>query len=393
MTERLIKPDVRDVTWLLAQLHRRRGELDLLVADKVREAVPDVDADHAPELAAGLPMVVSAVVDRVLDAIGPAHGPAAPLPAVAFEQARRLSRAGVSLTTITRRYLAGSVLLRNFILAEVERSGLPEPQRAVLRQRVTEAVETVLDGVIDGVGDAYMAVTEQAAISRGQRRLELVRAALAGEAVDALELGYEIEDACHVGFVASHACGEAILQLIADLGGHLLEVSAGDQTVWGWLGSDSGFDFGGLSAQKSSVASVVGLGEPAWGAYGFRETHRQAWLAHRLGVHTRRRLVRFSDAPLLASLLNDDGTAAWLVARYVRPLGDDHRGEALRATLRAYFRTGRNVASAAAALGLDEKTVRRRLAKIEDLLGCSMSERHMELAVALDLANVSETNV
>ena len=73
--------------------------------------------------------------------------------------------------------------------------------------------------------------------------------------------------------------------------------------------------------------------------------------------------------------------------RELGPLADDdERSELLRDTLAAYFATGQNAASAAAALGVHDRTVLYRLRTIEERLGRSILERREELGVALRLA-------
>jgi DNA-binding PucR family transcriptional regulator len=96
-------------------------------------------------------------------------------------------------------------------------------------------------------------------------------------------------------------------------------------------------------------------------------------------------VTRFGDAPLAALALEDDAVASWLIDAYARPLDRDGNGKLLRETLYAYFESGYNAASAAAALGVDRTTVRDRLAKIENRLGCSISKCHVELDTALRL--------
>jgi DNA-binding PucR family transcriptional regulator len=65
----------------------------------------------------------------------------------------------------------------------------------------------------------------------------------------------------------------------------------------------------------------------------------------------------------------------------------DERGQ-LRQTLRAYFASSQNGASAAAALGVHEQTVSRRLSAIERLIGSPVNQRRAELELALRLEEV-----
>jgi DNA-binding PucR family transcriptional regulator len=62
------------------------------------------------------------------------------------------------------------------------------------------------------------------------------------------------------------------------------------------------------------------------------------------------------------------------------------RGEALLTTLEAYFAAAGNAVSAAAALGVHDRTVANRLRAVEDLLGPgAVTARRAELETALRL--------
>ena len=78
--------------------------------------------------------------------------------------------------------------------------------------------------------------------------------------------------------------------------------------------------------------------------------------------------------------------AGALLDVYIAPLEDVRGGGAvLRETLRAYLAAERSVSSAAAALGVDRKTVESRLRTIEKRLGRSLHPCPAELEVALEL--------
>lgn len=68
------------------------------------------------------------------------------------------------------------------------------------------------------------------------------------------------------------------------------------------------------------------------------------------------------------------------------PLADGRDGGLeLRKTLRAYFTTGRNITSAASALGVSRQTVGNRLRVIEEKLGRTIESCAPEIEVALRL--------
>jgi DNA-binding PucR family transcriptional regulator len=67
------------------------------------------------------------------------------------------------------------------------------------------------------------------------------------------------------------------------------------------------------------------------------------------------------------------------------------RSETLRATLAAYFGSGQNAASAAALLGVHERTIANRLRAIEAQAGRPVATRRAELEMALRLRDLLAT--
>jgi DNA-binding PucR family transcriptional regulator len=71
--------------------------------------------------------------------------------------------------------------------------------------------------------------------------------------------------------------------------------------------------------------------------------------------------------------------AGILVELYLGPLASRRDGDPLRETLRAYYAADCNAAS----LGVDRQTVRRRLRKVEKLLGRKLDRCRVEMEMAL----------
>ena len=133
----------------------------------------------------------------------------------------------------------------------------------------------------------------------------------------------------------------------------------------------------------------VALGEPARGIEGFRLSHRQALSAYRIARDTEARVTAYADISLLALALQDVELARDFVVRELGPLiASDNRSVVLRDTLGAYFGAGENAASAAAVLGVHDRTVLYRLRSIEARIGHPISARRDEIAVALRLAKL-----
>jgi DNA-binding PucR family transcriptional regulator len=110
-------------------------------------------------------------------------------------------------------------------------------------------------------------------------------------------------------------------------------------------------------------------------------------MTNRLG----QRVVRYAEAGLLASVTGDELLLESLRQAYLTPLCEERDGgEALRETLRTYLGTGRNVSSAAAALGLNRETVRKRLRVAEERIGRLIDHCAAELEIALRLEGTRE---
>ena len=164
--------------------------------------------------------------------------------------------------------------------------------------------------------------------------------------------------------------------------------------AWAWLGGAQP-----LSSRRASEAlagrwpegALLALGEPGEGPDGWRLTHRQARAAFGVAQRKTEGPVRYADVALLVSVLQDDLLATSLRSLYLEPLAVGRDGGArLRETLRAYFAAGRNVSSAAAALGVTRRTVTNRLHAVEELLGCPFSAVGVQLDLALDLEELED---
>lgn len=171
----------------------------------------------------------------------------------------------------------------------------------------------------------------------------------------------------------------------------LLSVSGTPATTWAWLGTAEieRDDPALLDALQAVPDARTAFGDAASGIEGFRVSHRQAWGAYRIARETGTQATWYSDVALLVLTLQDPDAARQFVLNELGPLaGDEPRSRTLRETLSVYFRSGHNGASAAAALGIHDRTVLYRIRAIEEELGRSVTGRREELALALRLAPV-----
>jgi hypothetical protein len=372
---------------LAAAVRARRAELEEAILAHLRDAAYDAAGDEDAEYVAGLRAAIAAIVDYGLTRIEGGGEQAGALPPEAVRQTQRAARAGVSLDTVLRRCVAGGALLGDFLMQAADSGGLAD--RGVVVRDMLSMQATMLDRLMAAVTSEYTREVERAGRSPGRRREERVQRLLAGAPVDAAELGYEL-DAWHLGVIATGVKADrAVRDLAEGLGRQLLQVPRSDESVWAWLGGQRRLAVREvervLSAKVPADVSLT-VGEPAAGIDGFRLTHRQAQEALWVALRSPQRLTRYSDVLLLAPALHNDVLAKSLEKILLSPLGSQKEGGAeLRQTLRALFDAGHNVNAAAATLGVDRGTVRKRRRIVEQRLGRPLHTCQAELEVALRL--------
>jgi len=372
-----------------ARLLARRTEIERAVLTRIY-AVSDPTDVAEPEYVEGLRAAVSAALSYGLNAVTLGEKRSPPVPTALLAQARMAARSGVSLDTVLRRYFAGHTLLGDFVLQEAEDEGFVD---GPVLQRMLRAQATLFDRLVLAVTDEYTRETESRLDSTAQRRAERVQRLLAGELLDTSELAYDF-DASHRGAIAKGpgAVG-AIRDLACSVDRRPLLIHRGEGIVWAWLGGRGRVDSAELERLISSswpAQVALAIGEPGQGLPGWRLTHQQAKAAFPVALRRSPRSVsRYADVALLASMLQDDLLATSLRELYLAPLeGERDGGEVARETLRAYFAAGRNVSSAAAALGVSRRTVTNRFRAIESRLGCPLDAATTEIEAALRLQDL-----
>jgi hypothetical protein len=336
------------------------------------------------EYTAGLRTVVREAVELGITSIeqGPEWNPPAP-PAMAI-QAQRAARSGVSLDAVLRRYATGDRIVGEFIVEEADKF-----PGHVIRQ-VMKTRGPLVDALMSQAATHYVREFERTSRSPEQRRAELVDKLLEGDAaVDIGELGYGLE-AWHLGAIlVGNGVQAAAQATAAQLGRRVLVVPRGPRTAWLWLGGDRRLDPERVERMldRGPLAELsLARGEPGWGLDGWRLSHQEALAAHQVMVRKPQRLVRGADVALVAAMFRDEDLGRSLLRTHLAPLdGPGGSGAVLRKTLRAYFASGHNAATAAVVLEVDRHTVKRRLRKIEELLGRRVDESQAALEVALKL--------
>lgn len=377
---------------LVERLRMRRDEVERAVATRVYSiSMPAETTD--PDYVEGLRASLTDAVDYAFDAIEVGESRAsAPSPRL-LGQARMAARHGIGLDTVLRRYVAGYVLLIDFVFEEI--AGSPQLAESAVSELLFGQA-AVFDRLIEAVSEEYGRESLRLRRSRRQRLGDRVRRLLAGESIDASDFGYDV-DGFHIGLVlAGTSAGDAVKALSSETGCRLLSIEGDEGRVWAWLGSSSPFaqtataDIMELARRDLPFEVTVALGEAGHGLHGWRLSHRQAVAvlpaARKLGSH----VVRYADAGLLTTIERDEVLSHSLRELYVDRLeGERNSGKALRETLRVYLSHGRNVTATAAALAVNRETVRNRLRAAEAKLGRSLDSCAVELDIALRLAETS----
>jgi len=376
------------------------GEVRSALAERLRERLPELRAAvatrvHAisnphevadPAYLQRLDEALATAIDYRLAVLEVGERQAPPVPPALLAQARLDARDGVALDTVLRRYFAGNALFADFLGEEAERAGVSS---SALR-RLLGIQATAGDRLIAAVSAEHANETRKGPSSAAERRRDCVKSLLAGELVDHSELGYDL-DAFHLALMAKgEGAQDAVRGLAKRLDRRLLAVQREEEPTWAcWLGGQRP-----LAAEEALAALgelvpqgvFVTVGEPGEGLSGWRFSHRQAKFALPVAERTDRRVVRYGDVAVLASIARDDLLEASLRQLYLEPLARARDGgELARQTLRAYFAAERNVSSTAAALGIDRRTVANRLRAVEQLLGRPLKGSLADLEIALRL--------
>ncbi len=373
---------------LASRLRSRDSEIELAIYVRLQEAVPDPIADNDPVYQAGVRAAITAVVAYGLESIERGPGWSGPIPQAAAAQARLAARAGVSLGTVLRRYVAGHGELGEFVMKEAHQSGVSNNGPALHHIRRTQ--EALLEHLTGAIEHEYNDEQNLIASSPERRREEIVQKLLSGESDPGAlaELDYEVHASWHVGVIATGAGAAEVLQRLKEhFGRRLLPVSLGGR-VLAWVSGHEMLATAEIERLSTSgrLRSALAVGESGKGIDGLRLTHDQANAALGIALRTPERFARYADDRLLAAVLQNDTLARSLRQKYLTPLRSQRDGGAtLRRTLRTYINLECNATSAAEVLNVGRRTVKSRVCVAERLIGCALHECSAELDVALRL--------
>jgi DNA-binding PucR family transcriptional regulator len=161
-------------------------------------------------------------------------------------------------------------------------------------------------------------------------------------------------------------------------------------TRWVWLPVPhtqiSDFDELEHAMARDCPLVHAALGNPGDDHAGFTESHRQARIAHEIGLVATpaRTLVPYQTVSTLMFLVNDLARATIWVRETLGTLAaNSSRARELRDTLAAYMRHNRSISAAAAELNCHRNTVHYRVGVAETALGYRLTDRPHDLTIAL----------
>ena len=367
-----------------SRLRERRAEIEAELLNRVR-AIQDPASPAEEAYVDRLQPTVEAGLDYGLRAIEKGSAGQSPeVPDQLLLQARLAARSGIGLDAVLRRYCSGNTLVTDILIEEADRCRLPRDELKVYFRSLAMSFERLLSAV----STEYTQAAGEVTASSEERRIELIDRLLAGELIESSELAYDFS-AWHLGLAAFGAGVQDSIRILAEqIDANLLCVRRRDGVVLAWLGArrQAVLVNGWKTASTGFAGASVGFGEPAQGLPGWRLTHRQAAAALPLAIKGHDPVASYSQAPLLATALKNDLLATSLDQIFLAPLaGERDGGQAAKDTLSAYYEASCNASAAAAALGIERRTVTSRLRAIEARLGRRLDAFSAEIQTALRL--------
>jgi sugar diacid utilization regulator len=288
---------------------------------------------------------------------------------------------GMPLEELLRGYTAGNTVISRFVAEEC--IGLPP-------EALTYSVEVqsrVADALIGGLSTEYARQAALLAHSTHHRTSHEMERLLAGEPFSADAIDYRL-DGWHVaGIVSGVKAKQAATVVTERIGCNLLLLPRTAETYWAWWGSRDRSRLRRLepAAQRLGEEAWFALGKCREGPEGVRLSHREAHFAAEIAVRrgAGAGVVRGAEAILPGLLLRDGDAALLFVDAHLGTLKPQKDWPTIAATIEAYLDAECAPGIAAAALGVDRHTIRRRLQRIEKLMEQPMTAVRAELEIAL----------
>lgn len=385
-------------------------ELDAIAAtltDTVHEHLVELDPDMRPWTLQAARSNLGVIVTMMREGDDP--GAVQP-PPEAIGYAKEYVVRGLELSLMQRAYRTAQGVFGGIILERLRATTDDADHLAEAMSFFNAWIFAWVEAVERRLTDVYMREHEQWVRGAAAVRAAEVRALLAGAvpadpAAVSLRLGYDL-DRVHLGYVVWSEAGDerpgeagglfaAMERAAAAVAGSLgagppLTVAEGRHLAC-WAGLRREPDLSALRLPRARGLSVA-TGTPAAGVAGFLLSHREALMARRVanlrgdGNGT---LALYPDLALDSLLATDTEAARRFTARELGPLAaPDDSTARLASTVSIFLEEGSSFVRAARRLGIHPNTVAYRIRRAESLLGHPLTERQLELRIALRLARL-----
>jgi hypothetical protein len=398
-----------EIELIVELLSHDLDEIAAMLADAIHEHLSELEEDMGPWTRQAARSNLGVILTMMREGDDP--GSAYP-PPEAIGYAKEYVVRGLKLSLMQRAYRTGQSAFGGIILERLRVATDDADHLAEAMAFFNAWIFAWVEAIERRLTDVYMSEHEQWVRGAAAIRAAEVRALLGGAApVDAaavsLRLGYAL-DRVHVGFVVwSEEAGErpgdagglfaemerAAATVAESLGaGAPLTVAEGRHLAC-WAGRRSEPELSRLRLPRAGARGLsVAAGTPAPGLEGFVSSHREALLARRvaqLSGDGDGAVATYPDLALEALLTEDPEAARRFAARELGPLaaGDDATAR-LASTVAIFLEEGSSFVRAGRRLGIHANTVAYRVRRAESLRGHPVTERQLELRVALRLARL-----
>lgn len=367
-----------DQTGARAAMHRR-----------VTEDVPDYFAQDAAVTSVGHD-TLELVAMTMADVIRPGGGAQEPAGRI-FDEVAVAVRAGTAWGICEDAYRACMTGMWEWMMAEVPRLRIARSTQLEVIDSVTHTLFRWFDLAIRRARSEYFAERTRIGRSASQRRAELVRDLVAGRPVGELELGYPLFRWHRMMILWRPGSAMERDTVRNRLGTHaVMFAEVEDGSMWVFVGAaDDGFRTADAVASLRLDADVrVAASGCHHGAAGLVHAYHEAMAAYTLALRKLdgrpRQVTSYREIDVESLLTLDLAAASRMASTELGPLAvDGGRAERLRDTLAAYVHHACNTTATAKALGMSERAVRHRLQGIEQVFAEPISERVVQLGIAL----------